>query len=452
DLRVSTLPVAHGEKVVIRVLDARDTVRGMEALGLDDDAVAHIEALLEAREGMIIVTGPTGSGKTTTLYSIVRRVHQRGVNVVTVEDPVEYRLNGVVQVQVNEKTGLTFPAALRSILRQDPDVILVGEIRDRETAQIAVQAALTGHLVLSTLHTIDAASAVARLTDLGVDASKTATALKGIVAQRLLRRLCRECRAVAVGAAHAALRMTGDPARVFHAVGCAACSGTGYRGRIAITEVLIVGAEVERRIASNESAARILLAARDGGMRSLWEAAVRQVQSGNTSADELLRVLERPGIAELRHGTARVARTPRPPRANAFELVDARPAVVSLRAPVLVADASPESRTSARALLEGAGVTVFEAASASETLDMLDRVAPKLVVVDTALPGLDNAAIIRRVRSHATRAFVIVVGERADDDQEAAAIESGASDFIVKPFRPRAFIARLHAIIGDHGN
>src|SRR5438876_854504 len=193
DLRVSTLPAQLGEKVVIRILDSRATVKSLDSLGLNTSEIEGIKRLLENHEGIILVTGPTGSGKTTTLYSCINLIKSEGVNIVTVEDPVEYRMQGIVQVQVQEKAGLTFASALRSILRQDPNVVLVGEIRDRETAQIAVQASLTGHLVLSTLHTNDAANAVTRLVDIGVEAYKIAAALRGVIAQRLMRKLCPTC-------------------------------------------------------------------------------------------------------------------------------------------------------------------------------------------------------------------------------------------------------------------
>ncbi|HYX81190.1 MAG TPA: GspE/PulE family protein, partial [Gemmatimonadales bacterium] len=196
DLRVSTLPAQLGEKVVIRILDSRGSVKSLDSLGLNPGETEAIKRLLENHEGIILVTGPTGSGKTTTLYSCINQIKSEGVNIVTVEDPVEYRIQGIVQVQVQEKAGLTFAAALRSILRQDPNVVLVGEIRDKETAQIAVQASLTGHLVLSTLHTNDAANAVTRLVDIGVESYKIAASLRGVVAQRLMRRLCPTCKEV----------------------------------------------------------------------------------------------------------------------------------------------------------------------------------------------------------------------------------------------------------------
>jgi 8-oxo-dGTP pyrophosphatase MutT (NUDIX family)/energy-coupling factor transporter ATP-binding protein EcfA2 len=249
--------------------------------------------LLEVREGLVLVTGPTGSGKTTTLYAALLEIQRRGVNVITVEDPVEYRIPGIVQVQINEKAGLTFASALRSILRQDPDVVLIGEIRDRETAAIAIQAALTGHLVFATLHTNDACSSITRLTDLGVDSAKLAGALKGIVAQRLIRRLCVDCRVVANAGAPPRLRAS-VPAdsMVYVPVGCARCSLTGYLGRLAVTEIVIADSELERSIAQNASLEALISACRREGSRSLWDSGVTRLLAGETSGDELTRVLE----------------------------------------------------------------------------------------------------------------------------------------------------------------
>ena len=278
DLRISTLPASHGEKVVIRVLDARATVHTLDAIGFGADELDRIRRLLECREGLILVTGPTGSGKTTTLYAALRQLKQRAVNIVTVEDPIEYRLPGIVQVQVRERAGLTFAAALRSIMRQDPDVLLIGEIRDRETAEIAIQASLTGHLVLSTLHTNDAASAVTRLIDIGVAPYKIATAVKGILAQRLVRRLCARCHAASESPSHGSRGA------------CRMCGGTGFHGRLAIVEVLIATAEFERCVAAGQSAERIADAARRDGMRSLWVSGMARVKAGETTQEELRRV------------------------------------------------------------------------------------------------------------------------------------------------------------------
>ncbi|HXH28869.1 MAG TPA: GspE/PulE family protein, partial [Candidatus Polarisedimenticolia bacterium] len=245
DLRVSTLPASLGEKVVIRILSSKGAVLTLDGLGMFADEVELIRGLLGYKEGILLVTGPTGSGKTTTLYSAIRAIQGEGVNIVTVEDPVEYRLgSNIVQVQVHEKAGLTFAAALRSILRQDPDVVLIGEIRDRETAQIAVQASLTGHLVLSTLHTNDAANAVTRLLDMGIEAYKIGSALRGIIAQRLMRRLCLACKeAGASPVPERVARFIPAGTTVYQAVGCPECAMTGYKGRFSIVEVLVMTPE-----------------------------------------------------------------------------------------------------------------------------------------------------------------------------------------------------------------
>jgi type II secretory ATPase GspE/PulE/Tfp pilus assembly ATPase PilB-like protein/8-oxo-dGTP pyrophosphatase MutT (NUDIX family) len=307
DLRVSTLPASRGEKVVIRILDRRSALRSLDAMGFLPEEHARIDTLLSCREGLILVTGPTGSGKTTTLYAALQRLQQRNLNIVTVEDPIEYRIPGIVQVQVHERAGLTFASALRSIMRQDPDVILVGEIRDRETAEIAIQASLTGHLVLSTLHTNDAASAVTRLSDFGVASYKIATAVKGVLAQRLVRRRCDCLRPRdATAGGHSG---PGQPAAAVADRPCPACGGAGYRGRLAIVEVLLGSAEFERRVAAGDPAERLAHAAREAGMQSLWESGLAHVRAGRTSEQELRRVAAPPAAGNLKRPSR--ARAPR---------------------------------------------------------------------------------------------------------------------------------------------
>jgi len=505
DLRVSTLPAAQGEKVVIRILDQRSTVLSLDSLGLLEDERAGIDALLDAREGIVLVTGPTGSGKTTTLYSMLRAVQARGVNIVTVEDPVEYRLPGIVQVQVNEKAGLTFPSALRSILRQDPDVILVGEIRDHETATIAVQASLTGHLVLSTLHTNDAVSAVTRLVDIGVESYKIAAALKGVVAQRLLRRLCPTCSEPAPDDIPDRLRrFFPDASRVRRAVGCSECSMTGYRGRLAIEEVLTVSEEVAKRIGSAQPLDRITEAAREAGLQSLWDSGVEHVRRGESSVVELLRVLEAPSelspstatsesssgpsvgpvatgassptaailppptrpltparglVIEGREGpsvsgpTGRRAGTrhgaPRAFSGDAFDLLDESSTAPHTAHTLLVVEDEEMLRRVMKELLEREGFRVFEAADGVAALEELDRHAPDLMVLDLNLPRLDGYGVLSHLRARPATAKlpVIVLTAKGDEESEVRVFEFGATDYLTKPFRARALSARINAIL-----
>lgn len=297
DLRFSTLPTVHGEKVVMRILDKTSVLLELEDLGFLDHNNARYEAAYRKPYGMILVTGPTGSGKSTTLYATLNVINKPEVNIITTEDPVEYRLPGINQVQVRPKIGLTFASALRSILRQDPDVVLVGEMRDRETAQIGIEAALTGHLVLSTLHTNDAPSAVVRLTEMGVEPFLVASAVDCVLAQRLARRVCSRCVEL-VRPEAPVLKEAGFPADVVderpevpQAVGCSACSNTGYRGRLAIHEVLLVSEEIERLTVTHASSDDIARVAVEQGMRTLREDGLAKVLLGRTTLEEIARVV-----------------------------------------------------------------------------------------------------------------------------------------------------------------
>ncbi len=295
DLRVATLPTVFGEKVVMRILDNSMTALGMDQLRLLDRNAAVYKASYSKPYGMILVTGPTGSGKSTTLYTTLHEVARPEINVITVEDPVEYRIPGINQVQVNPKAGLTFASALRSILRSDPDVVLLGEIRDHETAQIAIEAALTGHLVLSTLHTNDAPSAVTRLIEMGIEPFLVGSALDCIVAQRLARKLCDRCKEPYQHPAEElqALRFPdlGGVPTVYRPVGCPSCSNTGYRGRLALHEVMPVTEEIERLAVARASSAEIGRVAIEQGMSTLRQDGWAKVLLGLTSIEEILRVV-----------------------------------------------------------------------------------------------------------------------------------------------------------------
>jgi type IV pilus assembly protein PilB len=295
DLRVSTLPTQYGEKVVIRLLDGASAFVRLQGLGMWPEQADLLAHLLNLPQGMILVTGPTGSGKTTTLYSALNVLRSRSLNIITVEDPVEYQLDGVNQVQVNERAGRTFSASLRSILRQDPNVIMVGEIRDIETAEIALRAAQTGHLMLSTMHTQDSISAVARLIDLEVPAFLVASTLSAVIAQRLIRRLC-ECRdEVAPSPDYInAIRDTGIlevPQRMYIPAGCPACDNSGYKGRVGIYEMLLFEESVSNVVRDGGSPADVRKAARANGMRSLQEDGLLKASMGMTSLEEVNRVV-----------------------------------------------------------------------------------------------------------------------------------------------------------------
>jgi type IV pilus assembly protein PilB len=298
DLRVATLPTVYGEKVVMRILDNNGSSMDMAGLHLLERNAQAFKESYSKPYGMILVTGPTGSGKSTTLYTTLHAVATPEINVITVEDPVEYRMKGINQVQVNAKAGLTFASALRSILRSDPDVVLLGEIRDQETAQIAIEASLTGHLVLSTLHTNDAPSAITRLTEMDIEPFLVGSALDCVVAQRLARRLCDRCKGqyVPESVDLVNLRVGFDPAAMplptlFRPVGCTSCSNTGYRGRIAVHEVMTVTEEIERMAVARSSSAEIGRLAREQGMITLREDGWAKAQLGDTSIEEILRVV-----------------------------------------------------------------------------------------------------------------------------------------------------------------
>lgn len=288
DIRVSSLPTQHGERLVLRLLDKARGLLTLEDLGMKEDELARINELIRQPNGMILFTGPTGSGKSTSLYAILRKLARPEVNVITVEDPIEYDLPGVGQVHVNEKAGLTFASSLRSILRQDPDIIMIGEMRDFDTAHIAVQSSLTGHLVFSTLHTNDSVSAVTRLIDMGIEPYLLAGSLLGVVAQRLLRKICPHCREEAE--VTEAMRKHGIT-KAWHGCGCERCGYTGYKGRTGIYEQFNVTPKIQQAISAGATVAELTRLAREtSDFYTLTELGLRAVEAGETTYEEMLRV------------------------------------------------------------------------------------------------------------------------------------------------------------------
>jgi CheY-like chemotaxis protein len=380
---------------------------------------------------------------------------------------------------VHDKAGLTFASALRSILRQDPDVVLVGEIRDQETAQIALQASLTGHLVLSTLHTNDAPNAVTRLVDMGMESYKIASALRGVVAQRLMRRLCKTCHQPSDEPVPERIaRFVPPGTKLLKAVGCPDCAMTGYRGRFSILEVLTMNSDLERQVGQGATADLIAEAARANGMRSLFESGLRHILAGESSIEELLRVTDVPPEEENGRpprerpsGRSRASAPPAPPAATApaaasslldfaeaLELVDDGPSGESgsggrgAGTCVLLVEDEEQLRRVMKDLLERDGYTVAEARDGVQALDQVDRFAPDVIILDLNLPGLDGYSVLAQLRSRpATRSIpVMVLTAKGDEDNEVRVFELGADDFITKPFRARALSARLEAVLGRH--
>ena len=500
DLRISTLPLGERvEKAVIRILDASATRLDFVALGFTDDEQAQLSHILAGTEGMVLVTGPTGSGKTTTLYSALLHMKSHETNIVTVEDPIEYRLDGVNQVQVNEKARLTFASALRSILRQDPDVVLVGEVRDVETAGIAIRASMTGHMVLSTLHTIDAASAIGRLADMGVDMSALAGALKAVIAQRLVRRLCTEC-SEPLPASKIPAQIAGcfdghDTSKLRSPVGCAACRGTGYRGRMVIAEMLVVDSETQQLMARSTRRLEFLQLARQSGMHTLWETGLGRVLEGLTSCDELIanitppipdadlqqddvdRLLTdlldnaaptsatsgvhvapatdappAPAPVHVEAGAAPRGHAPRPQHAGTHtswsRLVVAPRAQGDGRPRVLIADEDAERRRALRKAAERIGCVVIEVNDGEAALSYACRLRPDVVITDIALKKLDGIGLLQALVLESVVAHVFVYTDQRDPALLAWARELGARDAFTTEHDVETVAARIRAELG----
>lgn len=447
DLRVATAPVARrGEKLVIRILSKANLKSSIGELALPPEEESVLMRMLGHREGMLLVTGPTGSGKTTTLYAVLNHLKTGKVNIVTVEDPVEYDVDGISQMQVNEAQGFTFATALRSVLRQDPDIVLVGEVRDLETATIAIQAGLTGHFVFSTLHTNDAASAIVRLRDMGVDSFKIGSVLKGVLAQRLVRRLC-VCAEVhpldevpAIARPPAGHTGAATPKRP---VGCKACNGSGYKGRVAVLELLPIEADVARLIESSAPLGQVIDASRPHGMRTLWESGLIRFWSGVTSYDEIHRVL---GEAH-----ARDEATPALFSSGATAAASVQRGTADAEgagATVLLADDDAQMRRLVRTVLEREGFAVIEAVDGLDTLEAIQTKAIDLVLLDHDMPRLTGLGVLEELRaSVATASLPVIMLTARTDDTESQALELGAQDYLTKPVQPRSLVARVKAVL-----
>jgi type IV pilus assembly protein PilB len=440
----------------------------MEQMDFTRENLEALKALLLRRQGIILVTGPTGSGKSSTVYTALDWVKSPTKNIITVEDPIEYQLEGINQVQINPKAGVTFAGGLRSILRQDPNIIMVGEIRDAETAGIAFEAAQTGHLLLSTLHTNDAPSTVSRLLDLGVEPFFVAAALNGVLAQRLVRRPCKAC-AVEYTPPDAVVKRLGleqlPPGRWMAVRGCAECKNTGYKGRVAIHELLQMTNELRELIGRRASEHEMRAAARTGGMRTMLEDGIAKAAQGMTTLDALLDAVApdeaaRPVTAAAAAATAAVA-----PPADAWDDQDDAAPPAPLRVASAGRDATAaappdkpcvlvveDSRTIASVVkyyLELEGFEVRLAANGILGLELARSERPHVIVADVNMPGMDGFAMVTALRADPRTHDVAIAMLTSDEsvESEAQAFAAGADDYILKPVEPRRLAARVKSLV-----
>ena len=428
DLRVSTIPAGRAdEKCVIRILDS-NAQETLDDLSLPPHELDRLRQLLTLREGIVLVTGPTGSGKTTTLYGALREMADGKVNIMTVEDPIEYELPRITQTQVETKQGVTFAAHLRAILRQDPDVILVGEIRDQENAETASHTAMTGHLVLATVHANDAVSAVGRMATMGLPFSTIAATLRGTIAQRLLRRVCADCAEPVRG------NLTPEEQRltdqhevepVVRAVGCNACGFTGYKGRIPVNEVMLAGPRFQAAVEARKGWQTLHRIAVQSGMRTMHQVALDWVAQGRTTLVEVERALgelQSEDEVEADSGPTRI----------------------------LVVDDDEEARLMAAGVLEAEGYEVSMAKDGYEALEKL-KADPSfnLVILDLTMPGMDGRKVLDSIRGSKDTAAIPVFISTAfgGDEVETELLDAGADDFLEKTGDPKRYLARVKAVL-----
>jgi type IV pilus assembly protein PilB len=458
DMRISTLPTIFGEKVVIRVLDQSKAFIDLQELGFGPDDLKVLASILTRPQGIVLVTGPTGSGKSTTLYASLNRLKSEVINIVTVEDPVEYQVPGISQVQVNERAGITFASGLRSILRQDPNVVMVGEIRDAETAKIAFQAANTGHLVLTTLHTNDASAAVTRLVDLGADPYVIASSLLCVLAQRLVRKNCPHC--VVVEKVNKTLltrlEISGDKKtleKIKKGQGCEACQFSGYSGRLGIYEMLMVDNDLRKLIVQGASDTEIAEDARERGIKDLFGDCRDKLFQGVTSVEELMRVAPPPERDGRQPAMEQVAAAAPVEQVVAAAPVEKTAEALGTQLRVLAVDDDPFIRKMLQKVLTEAQYDVVLATDGEEALEKVYRERPDLIISDVVMPNMDGLSLVKKLKSQLQTSIipVILLTSKDEVESEVEGLEAGADDYIPKPIVANLLLARINRVLSIYG-
>ncbi|MFH2218490.1 MAG: ATPase, T2SS/T4P/T4SS family [Pseudomonadota bacterium] len=455
DLRVSAIPTSYGEKLTIRILNPTSGNRSLEDLGLAPESMRDLENVLRRPQGMILVTGPTGSGKSSTLYAFLNRMNSPEVNIITVEDPIEFDIDRINQVQINPKAGITFAEGLRSILRQDPDIVMVGEIRDGETAEIACQAAQTGHMVLSSLHTNDAPSAVTRMMDLGVDSFVLTDTLTSIIGQRLVRKICLDCKVPDPPSPRLLkqlpMAMTADKMITFYkGTGCEVCRYTGYLGREGIFEMLMITPAIQAIIAPKVSALLLRQTAEREGFQSLIMDGIAKAVRGLTTIEEIFRVVPPDHQEMMPDPIAKISAAPGDVETKPITRHEVVPSISIVKPKkILVADDDEIVLKILANVLETENFIVITAPDGSEAIKKTFQEKPDLIVTDYLMPHMDGMALIKKLKSElSTRLIPIIIISALDEvESEVALIEAGADDYLAKPIETRRLVARINRLL-----